>query len=816
MHLLRSSIVTTLLLMSSLGLHAQLVINELMQSNIDCLLDDLNEYPDSWVELHNNSNTSVNLSEYSIGLTKDASEAWKLPYRMISPYQFIVVYCDKVGDGMHANFRIDSGKGAFYLFHNNEIVGELSNLAKQPAPNISYGRKTEGSSEWGYQNSPTPTAPNCGTLCSEILGEPIFSEPGRVTTNRSAITLTLSLPEGCPEGTIIRYTTNGSEPTNTSTVYSNPITISSTRTIRAKLFCEGRLSSRSTTHSYIFFSRDVTLPVVSIVTDSRYFYDSKLGIYVQGSYKNGTPNYKFDWRRPINFEYFEGTDNGSILNQLCETRVQGGASRDCVLKSLIVYANKRFGEKRLKHEFFPDQRPGQTNYKSIILRNAGNDFDYLYMRDAIIQQTMAKYTDLDWQAWRPAIFYINGTYKGILNIRERSTADNIFTNYDELEDIDMIENWYQVKEGDMDNWHQFEQFYTEHGHTLKEYEEWIDWREFINLMVMNLYYNNQDFPGNNIVMWRPRAEGGLWRFVAKDTDFGLGLYGSSASYNSIAWLYNPDYDSDRNWANKYEHTRLFRRMMEDKDFEREFIDRAAIYMGDFLNSMGTREIWDPMYELIQYEYPYHRKLINQWWPNYSSELSTARNWLSQRTDYFYKHLADYYQVGTPTNMTVNTALSAEDLQGVSISFNDVQLSKGIFNGKFFAGREITLKGTPVDGKQVTGWKVTCVATGSTTYNDIEGDTYSFTMPSCNRLIVNAIIGEHTGISEMAHTASIRTLRNGDMLTISGTTAGTEILIYDLQGILVTKSRASEGETTVKLPRHGIFILKIGDKKLKIS
>ena len=437
------------------------------------------------------------------------------------------------------------------------------------------------------------------------------------------------------------------------------------------------------------------------------------------------------------------------------------------------------------------------------------------MRDAIIQRTMAKHTDLDWQAWRPAIFYINGTYKGILNIRERSTADNIYTNYDELEDIDMIENWYELKEGDMENWKRFEQFYTEHGHTLKEYEEWIDWREFINLMVMNLYYNNQDFPGNNIVMWRPRAEGGIWRFVAKDTDFGLGLYGSSASYNSIAWLYNPDYDGNRNWANKYEHTRLFRRMMEDKDFEREFIDRAAIYMGDFLNSDGTREIWDPMVELIQYEYPYHRKLINQWWPNYSSELSTARNWLSQRTDYFYKHLADYYQVGTPTNMTVNTALSAEDLQGVSISFNDVELSKGIFNGKFFAGREVTLKGAPVDGKQVTGWKVTIVGSGSTTYNEIEGDTYSFTMPTCNRLVVNAIIGEHTGIHEMAQNSSIRTMRNGDMLTISGTTAGTEILIYDLQGILVARTQALEGETTVRLPRRGIFILKIGDQKLKI-
>ena len=28
---------------------SQLVINELMQSNVDCVMDDLNEFPDSWV-----------------------------------------------------------------------------------------------------------------------------------------------------------------------------------------------------------------------------------------------------------------------------------------------------------------------------------------------------------------------------------------------------------------------------------------------------------------------------------------------------------------------------------------------------------------------------------------------------------------------------------------------------------------------------------------------------------------------------------------------------------------------------------------------
>jgi hypothetical protein len=40
---------------------AQLVINELMQSNVDCIMDDLNDYPDSWVELYNAGDASVSL-----------------------------------------------------------------------------------------------------------------------------------------------------------------------------------------------------------------------------------------------------------------------------------------------------------------------------------------------------------------------------------------------------------------------------------------------------------------------------------------------------------------------------------------------------------------------------------------------------------------------------------------------------------------------------------------------------------------------------------------------------------------------------------
>ena len=232
--------------------------------------------------------------------------------------------------------------------------------------------------------------------------------------------------------------------------------------------------------------RDITLAVVSIVTDRRYLYDNTIGIYVEGNKADGIENYNHDWRRPINLEVFANPDEKAVINQLCETRIMGGATRGNPKKSLALYANKRFGEKRFKYEFFPEDRPGVTDFKSIALRNAGNDFDYLFQRDAIIQRNMAHHADLDWQAYRPSIVFINGKYDGMLNFRERSNEDNIYTNYDGLEDLDMFENWAELKEGTWDNYNAFKAFYNEHGHTMAEYEKWMDCHEFINLMAMNL------------------------------------------------------------------------------------------------------------------------------------------------------------------------------------------------------------------------------------------------------------------------------------------------------------------------------------------
>ena len=798
------------LLGSAMQSRAQLVINEIMQSNIDCIMDDINEFPDSWVELYNTGTTSVNLNQYKIGLENDANTAWALPSVNVPAKSFVLIYCDKEASGRHTNFRLDSGKGNLYLFKGSAVADKYEGIKKQPAPNIAYGRKTDGGSEIGYQLTPTPGNANCGTLATVVLGDPVFSVEGKVITNGQTVNLTLSVPDDAPAGTEIRYTLNGSEPTATSLKYSAPLTFNATRVVRAKSFCNGCLSSRSRTESYIFHPRAQEMMVVSIVTDDKYLNDNKIGIYVSGTYNSNKKNYEYNWRRPINIEMFENSDEQSIINQLCETRIQGGATRSNQMKSLAVYANKRFGTKRFTYEFFPDQKPGLSDFKSIVLRNSGNDFDYLYMRDAVIQRSMGERQDLDWQAWRPAIIYLNGKYNGMLNIRERSNEDNIYTNYDGLEDIDMLENWNDLKEGTRDNWNQFAAFYNEHNHTMAEYEERMDCIEFINLMAMNLYYNNQDFPGNNIVAWRPRAEGGRWRWVAKDTDFGLGLYGSSATYKTIEWLYNNSYDSSRNWGNTYEATRLFRRLMEDADFKREFIDRCAVYMGDFMNSAGTHEVWDPMYEMIKNEYPYHRKLINEWWPNYQQEMNSINTWLNQRTNSFYTQLKDYYQLGTLVNMTVNQSVGDAVVQDVPFFFNNVKLTKGRFDGKFFQNRSVVLEGKAANGLKVTGWTVKKTSGGSTTTTQVSGSQYAFTMPSCTTLAIDAITDIDTGIDDVDPTVWTWHYANGT-LSVCDVAAGTRVCLYDVSGILIDQQTSTGSQINIAAPSHRVYVLKVGDE-----
>ena len=741
-----------------------LVINELMQSNIECIMDDINEFPDSWVELYNPTDAAINLKDYKISNKNKANKAWQLPNKTVAAKSYVVIYCDKEGkedNRLHADFRLESGKdGNLYLFKGSEVVDKLEAMAKMPAPDVAYGRKTDGADEWGYQLTATPGKANCGEICNakHILGAPVFSQNGRVVKGSSTIKVELSLPEDAPEGAVIRYTTNGSEPTISSTKYTSAINISSTKVIRAKVFCNGWLSPMSSAQSYIFHPRSMTVPIFSVQTNDKYLNDSKIGLFANNNSKEDKRLH--DWRRPVNIEMFTAEGEESVFNQLSETRIQGGQSRANALKSMVFYANKRFDpdHKQFQYEFFPDQKPGVKKFKSFSLRDGGNDFGDLYFRDLIIQRTMAKNVDLDWQAGHTAVLYINGEYMGMLNIRERSNEDNIYSNYNGLEDLDLLEIAHEkvdnvdqfieeLKEGTDDFYQAFKAFYSEKGHTLAEYEEWLDVNEYLNVIVMNFFYGNIDFPGNNLVFWRPNddyTETDLpkrFRVIVKDTDFGLGLYGRQNSYNTIKLLYNPDSDSGSAWAFTEPATRLLKNMLEDPDILKMFIDKCCIFMGDFMNGKGTGETIDLIKAEAMEEFVAHRDKYNTWsWVGNRTEITNkfndAKNWAEGRPNYFYQHIGSQWNLGTPRTLTINKTKKSD----IEITFNDIKLSGSVFDGKYFKDRTISLSATATEeGMTVTGWKVTGAIS-----KEVQGSELTLQMPNGD-IAIEPIVGVGSGI-----------------------------------------------------------------------
>ena len=771
-----------LLVMTTMLANAQLVINELMQSNVECVRDDLNEFPDSWVELYNPTGDPISLGSYKIGTKNKADKAWALPSNItVSAGGYVIIYCDKEGlenNRLHTDFRLDSDKeGSLYLFEGSTIVSSVVGIPVMPAPDIAYGRDASGN--WGYELTSTPRAANAGDVVAadHILGAPDFDVPGQVFEGSSSFELHLLKPDGAPEGTVIRYTEDGSEPTATSALYDDHIDITGTKVIRAKLFCDGWLSPVSIAQSYIFHPRSMTVPIISIQTKGEYIYDSAFGIYPNNTSKEN----QVDWRRPINIEMFDAAGKASVINQLGETRIMGGQSRENVLKSMAIYTNKRFdpdpNKKRFSYEFFPDQKPGIDQFKSFALRDGGNDFEYLYFRDLIIQRTMGQNTDIDWQAGHTAVLYINGVYKGMLNIRERSNADYIYSNYNGLEDIDMVEIGHEkvnnqdqyieeLKEGTMEeNYNAFKVFYSniEQGdHSMAKWEEWMDVSEYLNIVIMNLFYGNIDFPGNNIVFWRPNnkdTKSGLpkrWRFIAKDTDFGLGLYGRQNNYNTIEMLYNPTiwpYRND-NWAFTEPATRLIKNMLQNQDILDLFIDKCCVFMGDFLNGTGTGEMINIIKDEALAEFIAHRvenhstKGINTE-QEIKNAFENARTWAQGRPNNFYNYIGNKWNLGTAIPVTINEDITLP--ANVEVYVNGIKLTKGVFDGKLFEGRQITLEGKTnvTNDKIVTGWEIVRTPprgrAETTTY---VGDTYTFTMDdsSYKSLKINAIMGDKPQIT----------------------------------------------------------------------
>lgn len=142
------------------AISSPVVINELMADNESTIQSDRGNYTD-WIELYNSANYAVDVS--GMFLTDNPTTySWQFPTNTtIQAYGYLLVWADgnfRLG-GVHTNFKLDSDGETIALFAADGSLVDSVTFGRQ-VQDGSYGRTTDGGSNWNYLIDPTPEEAN--------------------------------------------------------------------------------------------------------------------------------------------------------------------------------------------------------------------------------------------------------------------------------------------------------------------------------------------------------------------------------------------------------------------------------------------------------------------------------------------------------------------------------------------------------------------------------------------------------------------------------------------------------------------------------
>lgn len=593
---------------------------------------------------------------------------------------------------LHTNFKISSEGETLYLFNANKEL-EDSIRIETMQPDISLGIPL-GINGLYYFDQPTPGLPNTTDAYVDVNRADIeFSHLGGET---SPLSLSLS---GIEEPAVIRYTTDATIPTENSPIYSNSIPITSNTVIRARVFQENHIPSTTQSHTYLV-NQSHDLPIVTLVTEPDNFFDEDDGMYVLGNnHQSNFPyfgaNFWEDWERPVHFSFYETNGNLGLAFD-GGTKIFGGWSRGNEQRSLSIFARNQYGLGEIDYPLFPSL--DYTQFQAFVLRNSGSDWNNTMLRDALLTGLM-KDSGLEYQAYRPAAAYINGEYWGIYNIREKINEHFLASKHGiSPDEIDLLEFNAQIIHGDNEDYLELRDFVNSNSLFSTENYQYVadrvDIQNFIAYQTAQIYFNNTDWPGNNIKYWK--AEGGKWRWILFDTDFGFGTWNVFDYFNNtLAFALE---SNGPGWPNPPWSTLLFRKLTENIGFRNAFINHFA----DQLNSRFLRENVvehiDTFTTPIVSELPRH---FNRWQgENYwTTQIDNMKVFANQRSYWTKQHILEEFNLPATHQLT----LQNHNLPQGYIRVNSLTIKENNWQGDYFENVPIQVTAIPQKGFVFSHW-----------------------------------------------------------------------------------------------------------------
>ena len=338
-------------------------------------------------------------------------------------------------------------------------------------------------------------------------------------------------------------------------------------------------------------------------------------------------------RRNFHYEFFEPNANGSysrIFNMVGSTQLGGVGSRPLSQRTFNVHLARGDLEGHVDHPVFA----GLYDLTRFRLWNSGSSFNRCFMRDPFAQKA-AYLGDLDviHADYRLALKFINGEFWGFTTIREH-TSNNFFT-YSRLgitprNNASIIDKtWYSANGRRMEVEEsagglteialaELEDFVFNNDLSLdinraRLFAEFICESNFIDYLITNTFFNNLDWPSNNLRMVRaatadPTSDNkymdGMWRFILHDMDGAalvtpdLGEYqpfgfGAPVDFNSFIRL------TDRTHLSTHRRDRfgphLFT-VINNPVFAQRVRDRGLEVLDTAFTAENLVEIFNNMYQ----------------------------------------------------------------------------------------------------------------------------------------------------------------------------------------------------------------------------
>ncbi|MBN1507516.1 MAG: CotH kinase family protein [Sedimentisphaerales bacterium] len=699
------------------GQSREVLINEFLASNQATDGDpEFGELSD-WIELYNTTAVAVDLSGYYVTDNLDEPLKWRVPNGTRIPGAgFLLLWADSRDTGLHTSFKLDKGGEQLGLYApDGAAVDALSFSAQQD--DTSYGRLATDANQWGYFSPPSPGSVNDPRHRVRLTGPPLFSITGGFYYGAQVLRFENS------DQMDVYYSLDGTSPDDSALLYQAPIVLEVTTAVRAIGYAHGCAPSEIVTHTF-FIDESVNLPIISIVTDPDNFFGDERGIYVTGTRgrsgycDSAIRNLKQDWERPVNVELYE-MDGRLGFNQQAGVKIFGGCSRHRFpQKSLALFARKEYGKGSFEYQLFPDK--DIDHFESFILRSSADDQVFTLFRDALSQMVLVEYMDIDCQAYRPAVLFLNGQYWGIHNIREKVNEHYAAGNFHiDPEQVNLLEGNGSVVSGTNAGYTAMVDYANAHNMAdPKEYEivrAQIDVDEYIDYQIGHIYLAERDWPGNNIKFWR--ADSGplaRWRWINFDMDqcFTLGWVGENMIDKTTTTL-------GSGWPNPEWSTRLFRNLLRNEGFRNEFIQRYAYHMNTTFHPDRVRAFVDQFQERLLPEIPRH---ITRW--GGQKDPDALETWMSptfnsvtrwkQNIDQMRRFATDRPAATTRNFLnhfglsgTSQISLSLHIANSAVLQVNGKRLPDG-FQGTYFNDIPIVARATPTLGYTFSHWQAQAI------------------------------------------------------------------------------------------------------------